>query len=124
MIRCIVQRVIEGEKGEVRGELSIVLVDDEFIHDLNRRFLKKDRSTDVIAFPFGEEEEGPWGEIYISEDRVKIQALEYHVPFQEELIRLIIHGVLHLLGYEDRTAESRKLMEKKENHYLEYISTP
>ncbi len=120
MIRSVVQRVVDEENKKIGGELSIILANDELLQDLNCRFLNKDCSTDVIAFPFGEEEE-VWGEIYVSQEKAKEQALEYHVPFQEELMRLIIHGVLHLLGYQDQTVELKNWMEKKENFYLEYI---
>ncbi len=122
LIRRIVRRIVDEENGKVCGELSIVLGNDMLLQDLNRRFLNKDRSTDVIAFPFGEEE-GVWGEIYVSEDRAKDQALEYRVPFQEEFMRLIIHGVLHLLGYQDRTTESKDRMEKREDYYLQYMKS-
>ncbi len=91
------------------------------IRDLNCRFLKRDWATDVIAFPFGEQEKGPWGEIYISEEQTRDQAVKYGVSFEEELARLIIHGILHLLGYQDKNADLRKKMKIKENHYLKYV---
>ncbi|MBN2030145.1 rRNA maturation RNase YbeY [bacterium] len=121
LIRRIVRRIVDEENRKVRGELSIILANDKLLQNLNRRFLNQDWATDVIAFPFGEEEKGPWGEIYISEERAKDQALEYHVPFLEELLRLVIHGVLHLLGYQDGTTESRDRMERRENYFLQYM---
>ena len=121
LIRYVVRKVIEGEGWTAKGELSIILANDRILQNLNRRFLNSDRPTDVIAFPLGENDEGPWGEVYISEDRARDQALEYCLPYQEELIRLIIHGVLHLIGYQDETADLRKKMDKKVNTYLECI---
>lgn len=113
--------MIKEENWKGKGKLSIILTDDGMIRDLNCRFLKRDWATDVIAFPFGEEEKGLWGEIYISEERARDQALIYDVSFEEELTRLIIHGILHLLGYQDKSEELKKKMEIKENHYLRYI---
>ena len=108
-------------RGEKEREVSIILTDDCMIQDLNYKYLNSNQPTDVIAFLYGEEEEGPWGEVYISEDRARDQASEYRVSFQEELYRLIIHGLLHLLDYRDESDLLRKKMEIKENHYLEYV---
>lgn len=121
LIRRIVKRVINKEKWRGGRELSIILTDDCMIQELNHKYLNRNQPTDVITFLYGEEEEGPWGEIYISEDRARDQASEYRVPFQEELYRLIIHGLLHLLGYRDESDVLKRKMKRKENHYLEYF---
>jgi probable rRNA maturation factor len=92
-------------------------VDDAAIQYLNFRFLKKDCPTDVISFPIGEEV-GLWGEVYVSVDRTREQAKDYGVPPSEELARCVIHGVLHLLGYDDGTARKREEMRGKEEEYL------
>jgi probable rRNA maturation factor len=120
-VRRIAEAVLAGEgsggKGIAKLELSIVLADDAFIRGLNARFLKKDRPTDVIAFPLGEDG-GPWGEVYVSVERTAEQAEEYGVPPREELARCVIHGVLHLLGYDDGTKREREGMRRKEDEYL------
>jgi len=113
------EEVLSGENWKGNGILSIVLGDDTMLKELNRRFLKKNRPTDVIAFPLGDGgEEEVWGEVYVSIERAREQALIYHVSFNEELARLIIHGVLHLLGYDDKDESSKKEMRAKEDYYL------
>ena len=110
---------MKGEAWTGQGTLNIVLVDDLNIQGLNARFLSKDRPTDVMAFPFGEEKGGVWGEVYVSTDRAMAQASEYDVSYTHELSRLIIHGVLHLLGYDDSTVPQRRSMRAKESYYLD-----
>jgi probable rRNA maturation factor len=95
-----------------------VLVNDSEIQSLNTRFLGKEHPTDVIAFPLDDDEDEIWGEIYISVDRAREQAIDYSVIFQVELARLIIHGILHLLGYNDLTKSDQKTMKEKEDHYI------
>ncbi len=106
-----------GRKKRPEGELSVVLTDNAFIRGLNSRFLGKDRPTDVIAFPLGEEG-GVWGEVYVSVDRTGEQAVEYGVSPEQELARCVIHGVLHLLGYDDGMKRDRDKMRRKEEEYL------
>ena len=120
-IRRIVRAVLEGESWEGRGTLNIILVDDHRIRELNARFLGKDRPTDVMAFPLGEEEAGVWGEVYVSTERAAHQADDHGLPVEKELSLLIIHGVLHLLGYDDTGPSKRRMMEKKERHYIERL---
>jgi probable rRNA maturation factor len=111
-------------------------VDDDAIRDLNLRFLKKDRPTDVIAFELGGRVATTsgllsgtdpnsrtfggevWGEVYVSAERTREQAVDYGVPPKEELARCVIHGVLHLLGYDDNTVRERRAMKGKEEEYL------
>jgi probable rRNA maturation factor len=116
VIQRIAYKVLRGEKANVSGALSIVLVDNDAISDLNRRFLKKNRPTDVIAFGFGDEE--VWGEVYVGAERTREQAGDYGVPPKDELARCVIHGVLHLLGYGDGTVRERRVMKGKEEEYL------
>jgi probable rRNA maturation factor len=116
-VRHIAERVLAGEKRRGGGILSIVLVDDTAIRDLNFRFLRKDRPTDVIAFPLGDVK-GIWGEVYVSMDRTRQHAKDFGVPPEEELARCVIHGVLHLLGYDDGTVREREEMRGKEEEYL------
>lgn len=106
-----------GQKKQPAGELSVVLTDNAFIRGLNGRFLGKDRPTDVIAFSLGEEG-GVWGEVYVSVERTREQAEEYGVLPEQELARCVIHGVLHLLGYDDGTERDRVRMRRKEEEYL------
>lgn len=83
------------------AELSITLVDDAAIRDLNQRYLHRDGVTDVIAFTLGEPEERPlMGDVYVGVEQAWRQAEEVGVAFREELVRLTIHGVLHVIGHD------------------------
>ncbi len=110
--------VLREEMWRGNGILSIVFVNDSEIQNLNLGFLGKERPTDVIAFPLDDEADEIWGEIYISVDRAREQAKTYNVTIHEELARLVIHGILHLLGFKDHTCSERKKMTDKENQYL------
>ncbi len=89
--------------------VNFIFVNDRRIHELNRRFLKRDRPTDVISFncdgPHLPGEPRLLGEVYISRDRARAQAREFGVSYSSELRRLIIHGLLHLLGFTHRQME-------------------
>ncbi len=110
--------VIYEEEGKELSSLAIVFTYDRFIRKINFEFLKHDYSTDVIAFPLGEEG-GVEGEIYVNLDAAKRQAREYDVTYTGEVRRLLIHGVLHLLGYSDTSERKKKMMRKREDMYLE-----
>lgn len=97
-IARLVRRVLGDEKCPAR-EISIVLTSNREIRRLNRRFLGRDRNTDVMAFPISDE---LLGEIYVSRDQARTQAVEYGLSPDSELRRLVLHGLLHLLGYSHR----------------------
>lgn len=117
----IARMVISGETEEDPGDLTLVLVDDAEIQRLNLTFLNKDRPTDVIAFPLEDDEDTVWGEVYVSVDRARAQAAQYGVPQHHELARLMIHGVLHLAGYDDLSEEKKTEMTAREEYYLEKL---
>lgn len=101
-------------------EINIIFVDDDFLKKLHRDFFDEDTYTDVITFDLSEPgSETVEGEIYISLDRAKFYAGEFSVSLQEEIARLIIHGILHLNGYDDQTEIQRKKMRQLENSYIE-----
>lgn len=100
---------------EKRGIVSIVLVSDKTIARLNKQWMNKDRPTDVLSFPLEMEappEPLPWevGEIVVSVDRALAQAKEYGHSFERELAFLVVHGLLHVLGFDHMTAEDEKEM--------------
>ena len=105
------------------GELTIVFCDDTFLHQLNVEFLNHDTLTDIITFDYNQGDM-IFGEIYISIERVKENAEEFSVSFDEELRRVIIHGVLHLCGYKDKSNEDKVLMRMKEDNYLALFNLP
>jgi len=100
-----------------KAMLSIVIMDDESIREVNRAFLRHDYPTDIITFPL---EESPLeAELLIGAGVLRRQAAEYGVTVGTELARLIIHGVLHLTGYDDRDTTSRERMKEREDELLE-----
>ena len=119
-IKNLVQSVWKQEGGGREGQISIIFVDDEYIKGLNRTFLGHDYPTDVIAFCL--EEQPLEGEVYINVKRAAEQAEQYHQTLTEELHRLLIHGVLHLLGYEDCTEQQKNQIQEKEDFYLSQVS--
>ena len=106
--------LIEGFK---LGEICYVFCDDAYLHKLNVEFLNHDTLTDIISF---DNTMGKLisGDIFISIDRIKENAITFNVSFEEELHRVIIHGVLHYLGYKDKNEEDQLKMTSKENSSL------
>ena len=111
------ENVLNGEDVS-NYNISVIFVDDKYIVDLNKRFFNKDRTTDVISFNLSEKGVEIEGEIYINIDIINGQAEYYSVSFEEEMKRLVIHGLLHLVGYKDDRKNKMKEMEKKEDYYL------
>jgi rRNA maturation RNase YbeY len=104
-------------------ELSVVFVGSRFIRRVNKKFLRHDYVTDVIAFPLGEGSSAPVeGELYVNLDRAKSQARSYGVTFTAETRRLLIHGTLHLLGYADSTPRDKAAMTAREDAILAKLS--
>lgn len=99
-------------------ELNYVFCSDEYLHQVNVKYLQHDYYTDIITFDNSEEEGTVEGDIFISIERVQDNAQDQGIPFEHELRRVIIHGVLHLTGYNDKTSEEEKEMREKENAYL------
>jgi probable rRNA maturation factor len=111
-----VTRTLQGESIAI-ADISVILLDDTTIHEMNRKFLQHDYPTDVITFPL---EDNPLeGEIYISVDTAAQQAKDYTVSLTQELMRLAVHGTLHLIGYDDGTEQQRARMSELETLYIE-----
>jgi probable rRNA maturation factor len=117
-----IQSVLKDES--VRSfRLSVVFVGSRTMRGINRRFLGHDYITDVIAFPLGDgDEPGAQAELYVNLDRAKSQAREYGVTFAEETRRLLIHGMLHLVGYADATPRQKARMTRREDFHLARLS--
>lgn len=115
-IRRFLEKVITGER-KIPGDLFFIFTDDTSIIEINRKFLKHNYYTDVIAFD-NSEGEIINGEIYISFDRIKKNAKEYKVTIKEEVLRVMVHGTLHLCGYDDRSDNKRKVMESRQEKLL------
>lgn len=110
--------VIEAE-GFVLGDINYVFCSDEYLLKINVEYLDHDYLTDIITFDNSEDEDLIEGDIFISIDRVVDNAKTFQVSTEHELRRVLVHGVLHLCGYLDKTDEEEKLMREKENHYLQ-----
>ena len=91
-------------------DLNIIFVDSKTIRELNREYRNIDRTTDVLSFYYNDEDLNLWGELYINPYQVEKQRKRYNVSFKEELSRIIIHGILHLLGYDHQTPKERDEM--------------
>jgi probable rRNA maturation factor len=89
------------------AEMSVTLLDDAEIAVMNAEFLAHDGPTDVISFPLFEAEEAPVGDIYVGLQQARAHAAANHVPLEEELVRLAVHGVLHVLGHDHPDGEDR-----------------
>ena len=105
------------QEGKHIGELNYIFCDDEYLHKINLEFLKHDTYTDIITFDYCVGDE-LIADIYISVERVRENAQEFSDSFEEELHRVLIHGLLHLCGYRDKSEDDEAIMRKKENYYL------
>ena len=111
-----VGRVLHSAKIK-KGRIQIVYVTDKYIHEMNKKYLNHDYSTDVISFEMGDGKELD-GEVYISIDTARRQANDYDVSLTNEIMRLAVHGTLHLIGYDDKDDESREKMRLLEEKYI------
>jgi rRNA maturation RNase YbeY len=100
------------------GSLNYIFTSDNILIQLNKEYLQHFTLTDIITFDLSEKEGELSGDIYISIDRAKENAREYKVSLKNEVGRLMIHGVLHLMGYKDKTPEEKEQMRAKEEFYL------
>jgi len=99
-------------------ELSYIICSDSFLLELNKNFLNHNTLTDVITFDMSVNKTSVTGEVYISIDRIKDNAKKYGITMPEELKRVMVHGLLHLVGYNDHTKTEKALMREKEDYYL------
>ena len=112
-----ISRIIELENHK-EGDISYIFCDDAYLLDLNKRYLDHDTYTDIITFDYTD---GLIisGDIFISVDRLLSNAVEYGVEFKEELLRVMSHGILHLLGYKDKSDVDAGIMRNKEGEMME-----
>jgi len=112
-------KIIENEK-KVPGDLNLIVTTDSILLDINIKFLKHRYHTDVITFNYNNDNVIN-GEIYISIDTVRANSVNYNVSLNDEVLRVFIHGVLHLLGYDDKTGLQKSRMKELENFWLSEV---
>lgn len=99
------------------GDVNIILCSDNYVLDINIKYLGHDYFTDIITFDYCEGKKLS-GDLFISVDCVRENSIFYNTEFSDELDRVIVHGLLHLIGYDDHTDEQKKIMRSKEDYYL------
>jgi probable rRNA maturation factor len=123
-MREVVRAVLEGENID-RPEISLAFVDNPTIHALNKRYLDHDEPTDVLSFPLSEPNAGRLaGELVIGVEVAKEQAGQRGHDVQAELALYVIHGLLHLCGYDDHEPDDAAAMRERERHYLRILGLP
>lgn len=115
-LKSWIKSIVEKE-GMKAGDISYIFCSDDYLLEINKTYLQHDYYTDIITFDYNAENKIA-GDLFISIDRVRENAEELKQSFEDELHRVIIHGVLHLLGYKDKTEKEEKLMRRKEQECL------
>jgi rRNA maturation RNase YbeY len=115
-VEANIEKLVVNENRTL-GDVNYILCSDAYLLDINRQYLNHDYYTDVISFDYCEDNVIS-GDIFISVDTVADNAKEYGVTFEKELARVMIHGVLHFVGYNDKSDEEVPVMRAKENQYL------
>jgi probable rRNA maturation factor len=121
LLQKITRVLLESLLGVEEYELGIHLLSARKMATINQQFLNHTGPTDVITFNLTENGAGLLGEIYICVAIAQKQAQEFRTSWPAELVRYMVHGVLHLLGYDDLTSAKRKVMKQKENHFVKLL---
>lgn len=108
---------IVSSEGKDLGELTYVFCDDEYLHKMNVDYLNHDTLTDIITFDYCEGSIVS-GDVFVSVERVKENAIDFNIPFVDELLRVMAHGTLHLCGYKDKSEDDVVLMRSKEDEKI------
>ncbi|MCX6269219.1 MAG: rRNA maturation RNase YbeY [Bacteroidetes bacterium] len=119
-LRRWIEDVVKSE-GQTAGSLNFILCTDDYLYELNYKYLKHKSLTDILTFNYNNESEYISGDIYISFPRIRENAHHYKQKIENELHRVMIHGVLHLIGYNDSTKQEKSQMTEKENFYLQTL---
>ena len=114
-------KMVAGSEIRKIGDINVIFCSDNYILDVNMKYLQHDYFTDIITFDYCEGKVLS-GDLFISVDSVRENSIEFGTDFEEELHRVIVHGVLHLIGYDDHTEEDKIVMRQKENYYLQMRS--
>jgi len=120
MVAAIIRTIAAGENKDFQ-KVAIIVTDDTAVNQLKKQYFQEDVLTDTISFNFNEHDEPVDGEIYISIDRIRENAARFQTGFKQELALVIIHSLLHLIGYEDYTPAAKQLMDRTQQKYLEQL---
>lgn len=112
-----IESVVKSE-GKILGEINYIFCDDEYLHQINVQYLDHDTLTDIISFDYTEGDIIS-GDIFLSVERVQDNANDFQVSFEEELKRVMSHGVLHYCGYKDKSEADEQLMRTKEEEKIQ-----
>jgi len=115
-------RTVAGSELKRIGDINIIFCSDNYVLDINIKYLKHDFFTDIITFDYCQNNVLS-GDLFISIDSVRENALFYNTDFSVELNRVIVHGLLHLIGYDDHSEDDIKIMRSKEDYYLQLRSS-
>jgi len=116
-LRQWISEVVQSE-GQEMSNVNFIFCSDKYLHELNVNYLEHDNHTDVITFDLTDEEDVVSGDIFISYERIRENAKKFGVKITNELHRVMIHGILHLIGYQDDTKEKRAQMREFEDNHL------
>lgn len=106
------------KEGYVLGEINFIFCSDNYLLNINQQYLNHNTFTDIVTFDNRESPEYISGDIFISIERVKENSIKFHSDFTTELRRVIIHGILHLAGYKDKSKADKEAMKQKEDYYI------
>jgi probable rRNA maturation factor len=120
LVRSIIPVILKDEK-VVCGTINIRFCDDKEIKIYNKKYLSHDYETDILTFYYGNDVNSIDSDILISVDTIKSNSKRFKTGFENELLRVVIHGILHLCGYDDATKTDKLLIRKKENYYLKKL---
>jgi|DewCreStandDraft_4_1066084.scaffolds.fasta_scaffold34279_2 rRNA maturation RNase YbeY len=121
LLKKWIKELIVSEN-KIPGNITFIFTDDDYLSELNKQYLKHNTLTDIITFDYTAENKGKIsGDIFISITRVEENAVKFKVPFNQELNRVMAHGVLHLIGYRDKTKAEKQLMRQKEDNSLSLL---
>lgn len=117
-LHSLIQDVQKKEKFSI-SNLQVNILNAEYVLELNKKYLEHDYNTDILTFNYSESSDNLDGEIFISFQDALGNALKFNVNLDNEILRLIIHGILHLLGYDDQNADDKKMMASKEDNLVD-----
>jgi len=119
-LRTWIRTTIASENKDIQV-INLIVCSDPYLLSINKSFLERDYLTDVIAFDYSDMENIS-GDIFFSIDRIRENAIKFNTKVTDELHRVIIHGILHLIGYNDKQENERIIMREKESYYLSLLA--